>query len=55
MKKLLIILSIFAFACSKKPDPTPPQHIKAYYRLKHVDKDGTITYSKIVTVIEPVK
>lgn len=56
MKKLLVILSIFALSCSKSPSkPSNPQHVKAYYRLKHIDKDGKITYSQTVTVEEPVK
>lgn len=56
MKKLLVILSIFAISCSKSPSKPPnPQHVKAYYRLKHIDKDGKVTYSQTVTVEEPVK
>ncbi len=53
MKKLIYVaLWFFTFGCVKndtiKKEPTKT----VYYRVKQVDKDGKITYSKIVTTKE---
>jgi hypothetical protein len=57
MKRLIIFLSIFfiafiGFKCQKENVVTPTQPKTVYYRIKQVDKDGTVSYSKILITKE---
>lgn len=52
MKKLIILSALFlGVACTKPIDNTPVKTpTTKFYRIKEVDKDGNVTYSKVITV-----
>jgi len=45
MKRLLLIIAVLFAACTKPTITSTNQLL--YYRIKQVDKDGTITYSPV--------
>lgn len=52
-KKLIALslsLTILISECSRKDDNQPVSKTTKYYRIKEVDKDGKITYSKVIVV-----
>lgn len=53
MKKLILILGLFTLCgCVKEEIKAQNKTKTVYYRLKQVDKDGTVTYSKILITKE---
>ena len=56
MKKLFILLFIILFgitSCVKKhPDVIKTDTVTKFYRIRQIDKNGNVQYSKIIKVTE---
>jgi hypothetical protein len=56
MKKIILLIAIatgLITGCSKSDNIStvkPGQHIE-YYRIKQVDNDGKVSYSRIVSIV----
>ncbi len=52
MKRVIIILLVFAYASCTRPIPENTQSNVKFYRIVQVDKDGKQTISTVIKVVK---